>query len=65
VASPDDPAVVRRLQQRLLQDLPIGRTEVERIVQEAVETYLTERRSRRPEWRENTRARILTLLRGL
>ena len=65
VASPDDPAVVRRLQSRLLQDLPIGRTEVERIVQEAVETYLTERRSLRPEWRESTRNRILTLLRGL
>ena len=65
VTSPVDPTVVRRLQSKLLQDLPIGRTEVERIVQEAVETYLTERRSRRPEWRESTRNRILTLLRGL
>ena len=65
VTSPDDPAVVRRLQSKLLQDLPIGRTEVERIVQEAIETYLTERRSHRPEWRESTRNRILTLLRGL
>lgn len=60
-----DSAAIRRIQQRLLTDLPIGRTEVERIVQEAVETYLTERRSRRPEWRAATRDRILDLLRGL
>jgi len=57
--------VVKRLQKRLLQDLPIGRTEVERIVQAAVQAYLSERRSNRPEWRETTRAKILDLLRGL
>lgn len=57
--------VVIRLQKRLLQDLPIGRTEVERIVQEAVQAYLSERRSDRPEWRAATRAKILGLLRAL
>ncbi|WP_415184630.1 AAA family ATPase [Phaeovulum sp.] len=66
IANPDaTPGVMRRLQAKLLQDLPIGRTEVERIVQEAVKTYLTERRSRRPAWRDSTRDRILTLLRDL
>lgn len=57
--------VVKRLQARLLQDLPIGRTEVERIVQAAVQAYLSERRSNRPEWRAATRAKILGLLRAL
>lgn len=55
--------VLRRLEAQVLRDLPIGRTEVERIVQEALSAYLTERRSDRPEWRARTRQRILNLLR--
>lgn len=57
-------AVVQRLQRQLLHDLPIGRTEVERIVQQALNAYLTERRSAQPKWRDETRARILNILRG-
>ncbi len=65
VADPAAGDVVRRLQAQILRDLPIGRTEVERIVQEALSAYLTERRSVQPQWREQTKSRIVDLLRGL
>ncbi|MEX2697454.1 AAA family ATPase [Rhizobium mongolense] len=49
--------------------IPIGNTEVERLIQEAVEQYLVERRGKRPkemkDLRKDTRDRIVNALEGL
>lgn len=58
----EPPPAIAALIERLRDDLPVGRTEVERIVHEAVRVYLATRQRARPIWRAEARERIVKLL---
>ncbi|WP_127088257.1 AAA family ATPase [Aquabacter cavernae] len=70
--SPDDTQLQdarAAIKAQITRALPVGSTEVERIVQEAVELHLAERRTKRPseisELNAKTRERIIAALEGL